>query len=94
MLWASRLVDQVQKLVVLPEADAERDHHGEQGNDQARAQLVEVVHDAQLRVVAYGSNPGSEYVFGICVGGVLGDQPELKLGGRLDRAAGGIRRHG
>ena len=34
------LVDEAWLMVTLPEADAERDHHGERRHDQARAELA------------------------------------------------------
>ena len=50
-LMGQRHVDQVQQLVVLPEADAERDRNRDQRNDQPRAELVEVADDAELIAV-------------------------------------------
>jgi hypothetical protein len=47
--WA---VDEAQQRVVLPEAEAEGDREDGQGHEQAGAKLVEMIHDAQLLVVA------------------------------------------
>ena len=53
-LCGKRPVEQREQRVVLPEAQAERDDQRDQAHDQARAQLIEVVDDAQPIIVADG----------------------------------------
>ena len=51
-----RLREQVEDPVVLPEADREGDRHERARDDDARAQLVEVLDDREVLVVVNGSN--------------------------------------
>ncbi|HEY8763338.1 MAG TPA: hypothetical protein VIM18_04045 [Solirubrobacteraceae bacterium] len=51
-LVSERTVDQVQQAMVLPEADAKRDHTGERRHDQACSQLVKVTYDAEAILMA------------------------------------------
>ena len=46
-----RAVDQVQQGVVLPQAEAEREGERDPADDQPRAQLVEVLDEAQALLV-------------------------------------------
>ena len=57
-LLAQRRVDQVQQRVVLPQAEAERDRERDRADDQAGAQLVEMVHEAEPVLVADRADRG------------------------------------
>jgi hypothetical protein len=50
-LMRQRRIDQVQKPVVLPEADAESGNHDEQRQQQPPAQLIQMTDGGQLVVV-------------------------------------------